>query len=213
MLPAPRLFFYASTCVIIPTKYINACVALKAIVWYKQKLDTMPKSIQLMRSEVIILSRIAVCRIIFLRTKNITLLVFSCWATTWSHIPNQTVSSSAGFRAPLQQCQTLSSIFSSTKCCVLTLASVTLNSLRMYWGMLYSAMGSTTKYWYLADLSAGQYWWHFSCWERDHDEPQHSFHSLASFLEFLTFSIFISPYLKGCILTHILHLWFYFKSP
>ena len=46
---------------------------------------------------------------------------------------------------------------------VLTLASVTLNSLRMYWGMLYSAMGSTTKYWYLADLSAGQYWWHFSC--------------------------------------------------
>lgn len=46
----------------------------------------------------------------------------------------------------------------------LTLASVTLNSLRMYWGMLYSAMGSTTKYWYLADRSAGQYWWHFSCW-------------------------------------------------
>lgn len=44
----------------------------------------------------------------------------------------------------------------------LTLASVTLNSLRIYWGMLYSAMGSTTKYWYLADLSAGQYWWHFS---------------------------------------------------
>ena len=29
---------------------------------------------------------------------------------------------------------------------ILTLASVTLNSLRMYWGMLYSAMGSTTKY-------------------------------------------------------------------
>lgn len=46
----------------------------------------------------------------------------------------------------------------------LTLASVTLNSLRMYWGMLYSAIGSTTKYWYRADLSAGQYWWHFSCW-------------------------------------------------
>lgn len=45
----------------------------------------------------------------------------------------------------------------------LTLASVTLNSLRMYWGMLYSAMGSTTKYWYLAERSAGQYWWHFSC--------------------------------------------------
>lgn len=44
----------------------------------------------------------------------------------------------------------------------LTLASVTLNSLRMYWGMLYSAIGSTTKYWYLADRSAGQYWWHFS---------------------------------------------------
>lgn len=33
----------------------------------------------------------------------------------------------------------------------------------MYWGMLYSAMGSTTKYWYLAERSAGQYWWHFSC--------------------------------------------------
>ncbi len=45
----------------------------------------------------------------------------------------------------------------------LTLASVTLNSRRMYWGMLYSAMGSTTKYWYLAERSAGQYWWHFSC--------------------------------------------------
>lgn len=44
----------------------------------------------------------------------------------------------------------------------LTLASVTLNSLRIYCGMLYSAMGSTTKYWYLADRSAGQYWWHFS---------------------------------------------------
>lgn len=44
----------------------------------------------------------------------------------------------------------------------LTLASVTLNSLRMYWGMLYSAIGSTTKYWYLAERSAGQYWWHFS---------------------------------------------------
>lgn len=29
----------------------------------------------------------------------------------------------------------------------LTLASVTLNSRRMYCGMLYSAMGSTTKYW------------------------------------------------------------------
>lgn len=28
-----------------------------------------------------------------------------------------------------------------------TLASVTLNSRKMYWGMLYSAMGSTTKYW------------------------------------------------------------------
>ena len=41
---------------------------------------------------------------------------------------------------------------------MLTLASVTLNSLKMYWGMLYSAIGSTTKYWYLADLSAGQYW-------------------------------------------------------
>uniref|UniRef100_A0A0E9U7H2 Uncharacterized protein n=1 Tax=Anguilla anguilla TaxID=7936 RepID=A0A0E9U7H2_ANGAN len=27
----------------------------------------------------------------------------------------------------------------------------------MYWGILYSAIGSTTKYWYLADLSAGQY--------------------------------------------------------
>lgn len=38
-----------------------------------------------------------------------------------------------------------------------TLASVTLNSLRMYWGMLYSAMGSTTKYWYRAERSAGQY--------------------------------------------------------
>lgn len=45
----------------------------------------------------------------------------------------------------------------------LTRASVTLNSLRMYWGMLYSAIGSTTKYWYLAERSAGQYWWHFSC--------------------------------------------------
>lgn len=44
----------------------------------------------------------------------------------------------------------------------LTLASVTLNSRRMYWGMLYSAMGSTTKYWYRAERSAGQYWWHFS---------------------------------------------------
>ncbi len=43
-----------------------------------------------------------------------------------------------------------------------TLASVTLNSLSIYWGMLYSAIGSTTKYWYLADLSLGQYWWHFS---------------------------------------------------
>ena len=59
---------------------------------------------------------------------------------------------------------------------------VTLNSLRMYWGMLYSASGSTTKYWYLrrrkkyekiqtkkklvshlADRSLGQYWAHFSC--------------------------------------------------
>lgn len=30
---------------------------------------------------------------------------------------------------------------------ILTRASVTLNSRRMYWGMLYSAMGSTTKYW------------------------------------------------------------------
>lgn len=137
-----------------------------------------------------------------------TFFVFSCLATTWSNIPNQTVCSSAGFRAPIQQCQNLSSILSSTNCCVLTLASVTLNSLRMYWGMLYSAMGSTTKYWYLADLSAGQYWWHFSCWERDHDEPQHSLHSLASFLEFLAFSIFISPYLKGCILVHILHCGF-----
>lgn len=39
----------------------------------------------------------------------------------------------------------------------LTRASVTLNSRRMYWGMLYSAMGSTTKYWYLAERSAGQY--------------------------------------------------------
>lgn len=29
--------------------------------------------------------------------------------------------------------------------------------------MLYSAMGSTTKYWYRAERSAGQYWWHFSC--------------------------------------------------
>jgi hypothetical protein len=29
----------------------------------------------------------------------------------------------------------------------LTLASVTLNSRRIYWGMLYSAIGSTTKYW------------------------------------------------------------------
>ena len=28
--------------------------------------------------------------------------------------------------------------------------------------MLYSARGSTTKYWYLADLSLGQYWAHFS---------------------------------------------------
>lgn len=53
-------------------------------------------------------------------------------------------------------------------CLRLTLASVTLNSLRMYWGMLYSAIGSTTKYWYLAERSAGQYWWHFSCQtERD----------------------------------------------
>jgi len=40
---------------------------------------------------------------------------------------------------------------------------VTLNSRRIYCGMLYSARGSTTKYWYLADLSLGQYWWHFSC--------------------------------------------------
>lgn len=48
-------------------------------------------------------------------------------------------------------------------CRWLTLASVTLNSRRMYWGMLYSAIGSTTKYWYLAERSAGQYWWHFSC--------------------------------------------------
>lgn len=39
----------------------------------------------------------------------------------------------------------------------LTLASVTLNSRRMYCGMLYSAMGSTTKYWYRAERSAGQY--------------------------------------------------------
>lgn len=40
---------------------------------------------------------------------------------------------------------------------------MTLNSLSIYCGMLYSAIGSTTKYWYLADLSLGQYWWHFSC--------------------------------------------------
>ena len=42
---------------------------------------------------------------------------------------------------------------------------MTLNSRNIYCGMLYSAMGSTTKYWYLADRSLGQYWWHFS-WKR-----------------------------------------------
>jgi hypothetical protein len=39
----------------------------------------------------------------------------------------------------------------------------TLNSLRMYWGMLYSAIGSTTKQSYRTDRSFGQYWKHFSC--------------------------------------------------
>lgn len=51
-----------------------------------------------------------------------------------------------------------------------TRASVTLNSLRMYWGMLYSAIGSTTKYWYLAERSAGQYWWHFSYRRKEEKE-------------------------------------------
>ena len=35
-------------------------------------------------------------------------------------------------------------------------ASVTLNSLNRYWGILYSASGSTTKHWYRADRSLGQ---------------------------------------------------------
>ena len=41
-------------------------------------------------------------------------------------------------------------------------ASVTLNSRRRHCGMLYSARGSTTKHWYRADLSDGQYCEHFS---------------------------------------------------
>lgn len=61
-------------------------------------------------------------------------------------------------------------IFSHTEWIQHTLASVTLNSLRMYWGMLYSAIGSTTKYWYLAERSAGQYWWHFSCKRKKEDK-------------------------------------------
>jgi len=46
---------------------------------------------------------------------------------------------------------------------LITRASVTLNSRSMYCGMLYSAIGSTTKYWYRAERSLGQYWWHLSC--------------------------------------------------
>lgn len=99
--------------------------------------------------------------------------------------------------------------------CLLTLASVTLNSLRIYWGMLYSAMGSTTKYWYLADLSAGQYWWHFSCrgWKIEyHNEPQHSLHTLASlcsFPEFFHSFHSISPFWK--LIFSLLNLCIYFS--
>lgn len=84
------------------------------------------------------------------------------------------------FHEPFPQFQISICKLNSVKQCLLTLASVTLNSLRMYWGMLYSAIGSTTKYWYLADLSAGQYWWHFSYSEGKieyHNEPQHSLHT------------------------------------
>lgn len=40
----------------------------------------------------------------------------------------------------------------------LSIVSVTLNSLSMYWGMLYSVMGSTTNVSYRIDRSEGQYW-------------------------------------------------------
>lgn len=120
VLPAPRLFFYALTCVRIPTNYINSYVTLKAIVWCKQKLDTMPKSIQLMRSAVIILRPWLLSVEYFFFGLKISLLmtsfIFSCRATTWSNIPNQTVSSSTGFRAPLQQCQNVSSILWIAAC-------------------------------------------------------------------------------------------------
>ena len=58
--------------------------------------------------------------------------------------------------------QTYTDWLMSVRIEILTLASVTLNSLSVYSGMLYSAWGSTTKYWYLADRESGQYWWHFS---------------------------------------------------
>lgn len=69
-------------------------------------------------------------------------------------------------------------------CRWLTLASVTLNSRRMYWGMLYSAMGSTTKYWYLAERSAGQYWWHFSCSTKKHCSENKYFYALFDVFDF-----------------------------
>lgn len=116
------------------------------------------------------------------------------------------LNNSTEFRAPLPQCQMLIFKLCSVKRCLLTLASVTLNSLRIYWGMLYSAMGSTTKYWYLADLSAGQYWWHFSCreWKIEyHNEPQHSPHTLASLCSFPELHSFNSYYIY-CLKAYIL---------
>ena len=47
----------------------------------------------------------------------------------------------------LRQCHTHAFMHIYTLPCPLTRASVTLNSRRIYWGMLYSAIGSTTKYW------------------------------------------------------------------
>lgn len=102
---------------------------------------------------------------------------------THSYTLSQTVNQCSEFRAPSPQQQALTFKLCSMRQCLLTLASVTLNSLRIYWGMLYSAIGSTTKYWYLADLSAGQYWWHFSCRQckiEYHSEPQHSLHCVRS---------------------------------
>lgn len=47
----------------------------------------------------------------------------------------------------LRQLQTRFQVNTHAPLSTLTLASVTLNSRRIYCGMLYSAIGSTTKYW------------------------------------------------------------------